>query len=87
MRVTFLRRATRAVLVIWPHLVLQRCNVEAKDQFLALNHVMLAAPYRDVPLVTAVVTVWLARRRAHVRHGVIVIRSGPISTARPDASM
>ena len=79
---TFLRRPTRAVLVIGPYLVLQRCDVEAKDQFLALNLVMLAAPYRDVPLVTAVIAVWLTRRRAHIRHGVIVFRSGPISPAR-----
>jgi hypothetical protein len=82
MRVAFLRRPTRAVLVIWPYPVLQRCDVEAKDQFLALNHVVLAAPYRDVPLVTAVVTVWLARCRAHVRHGVIVFKSGPSDFAR-----
>jgi hypothetical protein len=72
MRVTFLRRTTRAVLVIGPHVVLQRRDVEAKDQFFALNGVMLAAPCRHVPLVTAVGAARLKRRRAHVRHGVIV---------------
>jgi hypothetical protein len=45
------------VLVIGPYLVLQRCDVEAKDQFLALNHVVLTAPCRDVPLVTTVIAV------------------------------
>jgi hypothetical protein len=76
MRVTFLRRPTRAVLVVGPHVVLQRRDVEAKDQFLALNRVVLAPPRRDVPLVTAVTAARLTGCRAHVRHGVIVFMTG-----------
>lgn len=76
MRVTFLRRPAGVVQVTGPYVVLQRCGVEAKDQFLALNHIVLTAPFRNVPLVTAVVAVWLTRCRAHIRHGVIVYRSG-----------
>ena len=72
MRVTFLRRPTRAVLVVGPYPVLQRRDVEAKDQFLALSRVVLAAPRRDVPLVTAVVAARLTHCRAYVRHGLIV---------------
>jgi hypothetical protein len=77
--VTFLRRSTGAVLVIGSYVVLQRRDVEAKDELLALNHVVLTAPYRDVPLMTAVVAVWLTRCWAHIRHGVIVYRSGPLA--------
>jgi hypothetical protein len=73
MRVTFLRRTSRAVLVVGPHVVLQRRDVEAKNEFFALNRVVLAPPRRYVPLVTAVVAARLTRRRAHVRHGVIVV--------------
>lgn len=79
MRVTFLRRSTGAVLVIGSYVVLQRRDVEAKDEFLALNRVVLTAPFRHVPLVTAVVAVWLTRCWARIRHGVIVYRSGPLN--------
>ena len=72
MRVTFLRRTTRAVLVVGPQVVLQRPDVEAKDQFFALNGIVLAPPCGHVPLVTATAAARLTRRRAHVRHGVIV---------------
>ena len=72
MRVTFSRRSTRAVLVTGSYVVLQRRDVKAKDQFLALHRVMPAPPYRNVPLVTAEIAVWLTRCRAHIRHGVIV---------------
>ncbi len=82
MRVTFLRRTTRVVLVVGPRVVLQGRDVEAQDQFFALNRVVLAAPSRYVPLVTAVAAARLTRRRAHVRHGVIVFMTGAASPGR-----
>jgi hypothetical protein len=84
MRVTFLRRPTRAVLVVGPYPVLQRRDVEAKDQFLALNRVVLAPPRLDVPLVTAVAAARLTRCRAHVRHRVIVFMT---DAGWPDAAI
>jgi hypothetical protein len=82
MRVTFLRRTARAVLVVRPHVVLQGRDVEAKHQFFALNRVVLAAPSRNVALVTAVAAARLTRRRAHVGHGVIVFMTGAASPGR-----
>jgi hypothetical protein len=79
MRVAFLRRTARAVLVVGPHVVLQGRDVEAEHQFFALNRVVLAAPSRNVALVTAVAAARLTRRRAQVRHGVIVFMTGTAS--------
>jgi hypothetical protein len=43
MRMTFLRRPTGAVLVIGPYVVLERRDIESKDQFLALSRIVLTA--------------------------------------------
>jgi hypothetical protein len=77
MRMTFLRRPTGAVLVISPYVVLQRRDIESKDQFLAFNCIVLPAALRNVPLVTAVIAVRLTRCRTHIRHSVIVTRCWP----------
>jgi hypothetical protein len=77
MRMTFLRWPTGALFVIGPYVVLQGRDIESKDQFLALNRIVLTAALRNVPLVTAVIAVRLTGCRTHIRHSVIVSRCWP----------